>query len=286
LIALLGPARGGRDSGDYRRASSTAANHGSEHHSFPGTWYLVWTPTSMVMVDAGVIGIEYASMFAALGAKVTAADLGASGTVTTLASDQRIPAEVITYFGWAAGPDRSSGPGRRGGGNRQLRKVFVDEELRTQVDHIYAVGDVIGFPALAPTSMEQGRLAAYHVFGEPTAGTPELQPIGIYTIPQVSYVGATEVELTNDSIAYEVGVSHYRESARAAKSPVPVMAAQTAGVCRPCHATGGACLRYQCDRTGARAGGDGLWRYRRISGGCGVQLPDVRRSPQGRRVGT
>jgi NAD(P) transhydrogenase len=75
-------------------------------------------------------------------------------------------------------------------------RIVVDEELRTQVDHIYAVGDVIGFPALAATSMEQGRLAAYHVFGEPAAGTLELQPIGIYTIPQVSYVGATEVELT------------------------------------------------------------------------------------------
>src|SRR5271167_3383672 len=76
----------------------------------------------MVMVDAGVIGIQYASMFAVLGAKVTAVDVGASGTVTTLASDKRIPTEVITYFGWAAGPDRSSGPGRRGVGNRQPRK--------------------------------------------------------------------------------------------------------------------------------------------------------------------
>ena len=73
---------------------------------------------------------------------------------------------------------------------------------------------MIGFPALAATSMEQGRLAAYHAFGEPTAGMIELQPIGIYSIPEVSYVGATEAELTNDSIAYEVGVSRYRELAR------------------------------------------------------------------------
>ena len=94
-------------------------------------------------------------------------------------------------------------------------RIFVDDKtFQTKVDHIYAVGDVIGFPALAATSMEQGRLAAYHAFGEPTAGMTELQPIGIYSIPEVSYVGATEQELTKDSIPYEVGVSRYRELAR------------------------------------------------------------------------
>ena len=93
-------------------------------------------------------------------------------------------------------------------------RIFVDEEFRTKVDHIYAVGDVIGFPALAATSMEQGRLAAYHALGEPAPSMPGLQPIGIYSIPEVSYVGATEVELTGDSIPYEVGISRYRELAR------------------------------------------------------------------------
>ena len=93
-------------------------------------------------------------------------------------------------------------------------RIFVDDNYQTKVDHIYAVGDVIGFPALAATSMEQGRLAAYHAFGEPCKGMTELQPIGIYSIPEVSYVGATEVELTKDSIPYEVGVSRYRELAR------------------------------------------------------------------------
>ena len=73
---------------------------------------------------------------------------------------------------------------------------------------------MIGFPALAATSMDQGRLAAYHAFGEPCACMPELQPIGIYSIPEVSYVGATEVDLTKNSIPYEVGVSRYRELAR------------------------------------------------------------------------
>src|SRR6202012_701194 len=93
-------------------------------------------------------------------------------------------------------------------------RLSVDEHYRTKVEHIYAVGDVIGFPALAATSMDQGRLAAYHAFGEPCKGMTELQPIGIYSIPEVSYVGATEVELTKDSIPYEVGGSRYRELAR------------------------------------------------------------------------
>jgi NAD(P) transhydrogenase len=85
---------------------------------------------------------------------------------------------------------------------------------QTEVPHIYAVGDVIGFPALAATSMDQGRLAAYHAFGEPSAQLTDVQPIGIYSIPEVSYVGATEVDLTKGSIPYEVGVSRYRELAR------------------------------------------------------------------------
>ena len=80
--------------------------------------------------------------------------------------------------------------------------------------HIYAVGDVIGFPALASTSMEQGRLAAYHACGEPVNSLVALQPIGIYTIPEISYCGQTEDELTSSAVPYEVGISRYRELAR------------------------------------------------------------------------
>ena len=93
-------------------------------------------------------------------------------------------------------------------------RIFVDDNFQTKVDHIYAVGDVIGFPALAATSMDQGRLASYHAFDQPSKGLMDLQPIGIYSIPEVSYVGATEVELTKNSVPYEVGVSRYRELAR------------------------------------------------------------------------
>jgi NAD(P) transhydrogenase len=82
------------------------------------------------------------------------------------------------------------------------------------VPHIYAVGDIIGFPALASTSMEQGRLAAHHACDEPVRGMQQLQPIGIYTIPEISFVGRTEDDLTDASIPFEVGISRYRELAR------------------------------------------------------------------------
>jgi NAD(P) transhydrogenase len=209
-------------------------------------------PSSMVVVGAGVIGIEYASMFAALGTKVTvvekrdtmldfcdpeiveslrfhlrdlavtfrfgeevtAVDVGAAGTVTTLASGKQIPAETVMYSAGRQGQTEHLDLAAAGLEADNRGRIFVDDEFRTKIDHIYAVGDVIGFPALAATSMDQGRLAAYHAFGEPTAGMTELQPIGIYSIPEVSYVGATEVDLTKDSIPYEVGVSRYRELAR------------------------------------------------------------------------
>jgi NAD(P) transhydrogenase len=98
----------------------------------------------------------------------------------------------------------------------QRGRISVDEHYRTAVPHIYAVGDVIGFPALAATSMDQGRLAAYHAFGEPARELQGLQPIGIYTVPEISYCGLTEAELTTRAVPYEVGTSRYRELARGA----------------------------------------------------------------------
>jgi NAD(P) transhydrogenase len=209
-------------------------------------------PTTMVVVGAGVIGIEYASMFAALGTKVTvvekrdnmlefcdpeiiealkfhlrdlavtfrfgeevtAVDVGGAGTVTTLASGKQIPAETVMYSAGRQGQTEHLDLQNAGLETDNRGRIFVDDQFQTKVDNIYAVGDVIGFPALAATSMDQGRLAAYHAFGEPCACMPELQPIGIYSIPEVSYVGATEIDLTKNSIPYEVGVSRYRELAR------------------------------------------------------------------------
>jgi NAD(P) transhydrogenase len=209
-------------------------------------------PSSMVVVGAGVIGIEYASIFAALGTKVTVVEkresmldfcdaeivealrfhlresavtfrfgeevtgvqIGSTTTLTTLASGKRIAADTVMYSagrqGLTAGLDLDSAgleTDRRG-------RLVVDEQFRTNVEHIFAVGDVIGFPALAATSMDQGRLAAYHAFGEPANDMTALQPIGIYTIPEVSFAGATEAELTKNAVPYEFGVSRYRELAR------------------------------------------------------------------------
>ncbi|MGO9384868.1 MAG: Si-specific NAD(P)(+) transhydrogenase [Mycobacterium sp.] len=209
-------------------------------------------PVSMVVVGAGVIGIEYASMFAALGTKVTvvekrddmldfcdpevvealkfhlrdlavtfrfgeevtAVDVGSAGTVTTLASGKQIPAETVMYSAGRQGQTDHLDLQNAGLEVESRGRIWVDERFQTKVEHIYAVGDVIGFPALASTSMEQGRLAAYHAFGEACEGITDLQPIGIYSIPEISYVGATEVELTKDAIPYEVGVARYKELAR------------------------------------------------------------------------
>jgi NAD(P) transhydrogenase len=92
--------------------------------------------------------------------------------------------------------------------------LTVNECYQTEVPHIYAVGDVIGFPSLASTSMEQGRLAACHAFGVEVNSVPELFPYGIYAIPEISMVGRTEEELTEQGVPYEVGKANYREIAR------------------------------------------------------------------------
>ncbi|MGZ8819229.1 MAG: FAD-dependent oxidoreductase, partial [Mycobacterium sp.] len=148
------------------------------------------------------------------GEEVTAVDVGAAGTVTTLASGKQIPAETVMYSAGRQGQTEHLDLPNAGLETDPRGRITVDSNFATKVDHIYAVGDVIGFPALAATSMDQGRLAAYHAFGEPAKGMTDLQPIGIYSIPEVSYVGATEVELTKKCLPYEVGVSRYRELAR------------------------------------------------------------------------
>jgi NAD(P) transhydrogenase len=93
-------------------------------------------------------------------------------------------------------------------------RLVVDECYRTKVSTIFAVGDVIGFPALASTSMEQGRLAVCHGFGVTAHSVPALFPYGIYSVPEISMVGKTEEELTQAGIAYEVGKARYKEIAR------------------------------------------------------------------------
>jgi NAD(P) transhydrogenase len=206
----------------------------------------------MLLVGAGVIGIEYASMFAALGTKVTVIerrdrmlefcdleiiealkyhlrDLAVTfrfgetvasvqrhprGAIATLESGKHIAADTVLYSAGRQGTADDLRLENAGLTADARGRIKVDEHFRTTVPHIYAVGDVIGFPALASTSMEQGRLAAQHACGEPDKSMQALQPIGIYTIPEISFVGRTEDELTNERVPFEVGISRYRELAR------------------------------------------------------------------------
>jgi NAD(P) transhydrogenase len=93
-------------------------------------------------------------------------------------------------------------------------RLKVNANYQTDIPHIYAAGDVIGFPALASTAMEQGRLAVCHAFGVPTKSIPELFPYGVYSIPEISMVGKTEAQLTDAGIPYEAGIAQYKELAR------------------------------------------------------------------------
>jgi NAD(P) transhydrogenase len=211
-------------------------------------------PRELVIVGAGIIGLEYASMFAALGVKVTLLDqrptlldfvdremieslcfqLRQIGTVFRLG-------EKVVSVGFDAERDRvfaklESGKNVRGQAllfaiGRQANsdminvsaagltpddrgKILVNENFQTSVPHIYAAGDVIGFPALASTSMEQGRLASCHMFGKPGKMIPNLIPYGIYSIPEISMVGQTEEDLTRTKTPYEIGLARYSELAK------------------------------------------------------------------------
>jgi NAD(P) transhydrogenase len=217
-----------------------------------GIAHLERVPRSMLVAGAGVIGIEYASMFAALGTKVTIVeqrermlefcdvevvealkyhlrDLAVTfrfgetvssvearpdGAIATLLSGKKIPADTVMYSAGRQGVSDNLNLDAAGLTADKRGRIVVDEFFRTAVPHIYAVGDVIGFPALAATSMEQGRAAALHACGEPLHGVGKLQPIGIYSLPEISFVGQTEEQLTSENIPFEVGVSRYRELAR------------------------------------------------------------------------
>jgi NAD(P) transhydrogenase len=148
------------------------------------------------------------------GETVAAVQRHPGGAVTVLESGKRIAADTVMYSAGRQGVTAELGLDAAGLSADERGRISVDEFYRTSVEHIYAVGDVIGFPALASTSMEQGRLAAHHACGEPVRAMPELQPIGIYTIPEISYVGQSEDALTEARVPFEVGIARYRELAR------------------------------------------------------------------------
>lgn len=213
-------------------------------------------PRTLTIMGAGVIGAEYASIFATLGVRVTLIDkrnrllpfldseivdaltyhlrqnrvtlrlgeevvsaevLGddtAAKVKITLASGKTIVNDKALYSVGRAGATDSLNLAAAGLSAHDRGKLKVNEHYQTDVPHIYAAGDVIGFPSLASVSMEQGRLAACHAFGEPAKSVPALFPYGIYTIPEISLVGKTEEELTAEGVPYEIGKAHYREIAR------------------------------------------------------------------------
>jgi NAD(P) transhydrogenase len=213
-------------------------------------------PRTMAVIGAGVVGCEYASIFATLGIRVTLIDrqsrllpfvdaeivealdyhlrenrltlrLGeaVSGIEMApegseprvkiyLASGKEIVAEKALYSVGRNGATSRLNLADAGLKADERGRLKVNEGFQTEVPHIYAAGDIIGFPSLASTSLEQGRLAACRAFGVEAKSTPALFPYGIYTIPEISYVGKNEEELTKANVPYEVGKASYREIAR------------------------------------------------------------------------
>jgi NAD(P) transhydrogenase len=146
-------------------------------------------------------------------AKIELVEEGQFVEVTTQ-SGKRVSAEMLMYAIGRQGATANLGLEWAGLVADERGRLKVNEYYQTGVPHIYAAGDVIGFPALAATSMEQGRLAACHMFKQIAEPPQTLFPYGIYTIPEISMVGATEQQLTRQGVPYECGIGRYREVAR------------------------------------------------------------------------
>ena len=210
-------------------------------------------PRDLILVGAGVIGLEYASMATALNIKVTVIEArptildfvdremidsliffmrqrGAAfrlgekvvsvgydeknRVVASLESGKEVHGEALLYtVGRRANADLLN-LDAVGLAADDRGRISVNEFFQTALPHIYAAGDVIGFPALASTSMEQGRLASCHMFGAYCESRKDSAPFGIYTIPEISIVGKTEQELTQEKVPYEIGLSKFEELAK------------------------------------------------------------------------
>jgi NAD(P) transhydrogenase len=211
-------------------------------------------PKTLIVVGGGVIGVEYTCMFSALGVRVTlvekrpkllefadqeivealsyhlrdsrvtmrlAEEVGSveelsDGTVVAnLESKKRISGDALLYAVGRQGNIDELNLQAAGIEADSRGRIPVDKDFRTKVPHIFAAGDVIGFPSLASVSMEQGRIAVERAFGEEAVqSNPSFYPYGIYTIPEISFIGKTEEQLTEEDVPYEVGVAYYREIAR------------------------------------------------------------------------
>jgi NAD(P) transhydrogenase len=211
-------------------------------------------PRSLTVIGAGVIGVEYATIFSALdvqvtlieprgsfldfidkelieefthelrdrnvllrlGSKVDEIKFDPQGKPTARLSDGRtVVSEMLLFAAGRVGATDSLSLESAGIEVDHRNRIKVDPKtLQTSVEHIYAAGDVIGFPSLASTSMEQGRLAACHAFGLAPPPPPEFFPYGIYSVPEISTVGMTEEEVRKREIPYECGIARFRETSR------------------------------------------------------------------------
>lgn len=218
-----------------------------------GLLTLTHLPASMVIVGGGVIGTEYASILAAIGVPVTLIDkrprllefvdaqiiealqrqmtnLGVTlcheeevvairkesdGQITvSLLHRPTITTTTLMYAIGRIGATKHLNLEAVGITPDARGRVIVNAHFQTSAPHIYAVGDIIGFPALASTSMQQGRHAACHAFGHPDRTDTSLLPYGIYAIPEISMVGRNEDDLVKTGVPYASGIAHYREIAR------------------------------------------------------------------------
>lgn len=211
-------------------------------------------PKTLIVVGGGVIGVEYTCMFATLGVRVTLIEkrprllefadseivealsyhlrdhrvtmrlneevhsveetTSGGNVVALLESNKRVTGDSLLYaVGRQGNVDELNLPAAGLEADNRGR-IKVDQNYQTAVPNIYAVGDVIGFPSLASVSMEQGRIAVAHAFSRPISSNPSYFPFGIYTIPEISFIGKTEEQLTDEDVPYEVGVAYYREIAR------------------------------------------------------------------------
>ncbi len=211
-------------------------------------------PRSLTVVGAGVIGIEYATVFSALDVAVTVVEprptfldfidieiidefvhqlrdrgvtfrLGAAvesvtkdeggRVVTTLIGGRTVRTEMMLYCAGRMGATFDLGLDAAGLTTDSRGRLTVDPgTFQTSVPHIYAAGDVIGFPSLASTSMEQGRIAACHAFDLALPPAPQYFPYGIYAVPEISTVGMSEQDVRDKGINYECGIARLRETSR------------------------------------------------------------------------
>jgi NAD(P) transhydrogenase len=136
------------------------------------------------------------------------------GVVANLMSRKKISGDALLYAVGRQGNVEDLNLAAAGLQADNRGRISVDGSYRTTQPNIFAVGDVIGFPSLASVSMEQGRIAASKAFNLPVHSNPATYPYGIYTIPEISFIGKTEEQLTDEDVPYEVGVAYYREIAR------------------------------------------------------------------------